>query len=58
MSDRIHGCREEKLANNGFAISQPIERIEDGYAINGCCGGGCYVISGIRYCPFCGDKLP
>lgn len=25
--------------------------------INGCCGGGCFVLSDIRHCPFCGTKL-
>lgn len=25
--------------------------------INGCCGGGCYVVIGMRFCPFCGSKL-
>ena len=27
------------------------------YAIEGCCGGGCYVIHSIKFCPFCGEKL-
>lgn len=26
--------------------------------INGCCGGGCYVLMDINYCPFCGEGLP
>lgn len=35
-----------------------IEKDDDGgYAINGCCGGGCYVLTGVKYCPFCGSKL-
>jgi hypothetical protein len=25
--------------------------------VNGCCGGGCYVINEINFCPFCGEKL-
>lgn len=24
--------------------------------VNGCCGGGCYVLSGLKYCPWCGKK--
>ena len=23
----------------------------------GCCGGQCYVLSDIKFCPFCGTKL-
>lgn len=33
---------------------------EDGYNhynINGCCGGGCYVLSWIQYCPYCGSMI-
>lgn len=30
---------------------------EDGWHINGCCGGGCYVVSDITHCPFCGSAL-
>jgi len=25
--------------------------------INGCCGGGCFVVTEMRFCPFCGAKL-
>ena len=39
-------------------ISQEVEPYhKGGYAINGCCGGGCYVIKGIKFCPFCGEEL-
>ena len=38
-------------------VTQNFTLLEDGYAINGCCGGGCYVIHGIIYCPYCGEKL-
>ena len=37
-------------------INQLVEKLHDGYAINGCCGGGCF-ITGIKYCPFCSIKL-
>lgn len=31
---------------------------EDGeWGIYGCCGGGCYVVSDMKYCPFCGKEL-
>ena len=34
------------------------EKDDDGaWAINGCCGGGCYVVTGMRFCPYCGAKL-
>ena len=36
-----------------------IEQSNDGsWHVNGCCGGGCYVLQDIHYCPFCGTKLP
>lgn len=25
--------------------------------INGCCGGGCFVVTEMRFCPYCGTKL-
>jgi hypothetical protein len=25
--------------------------------INGCCGGGCYVVINMKFCPYCGAKL-
>jgi hypothetical protein len=25
--------------------------------INGCCGGGCYVVTEMLFCPFCGSAL-
>lgn len=28
------------------------------WSINGCCGGGCFVLKDIRFCPFCGAPLP
>ena len=34
------------------------EKDSDGdWCINGCCGGGCFVVSAMKYCPFCGKKL-
>lgn len=54
------------FAGGGFLysgiIDQPtgqIEQDEDGtWNVNGCCGGGCFVITGMRFCPFCGTPLP
>jgi hypothetical protein len=25
--------------------------------INGCCGGGCYVVTEMKFCPFCGTRV-
>lgn len=32
---------------------------EDGksWNIKGCCGGGCYVVTGMLFCPYCGMRL-
>jgi len=30
---------------------------DDTYSLNGCCGGGCYVMTGMRFCPFCGYPM-
>lgn len=27
------------------------------WSVAGCCGGDCNVLDGIRFCPFCGEKL-
>jgi len=40
-----------------WRVNQPVVKEKDGYAIQGCCGGGCCVITGIKYCPFCGKKI-
>lgn len=35
-----------------------IEQTSDGgWHVNGCCGGGCYVLSDIKFCPYCGSGL-
>lgn len=34
------------------------EQLEDGtWAINGCCGGGCFVVEHMKFCPYCGANL-
>lgn len=35
------------------------EKDEDGEGWNifGCCGGGCFVVTGMKFCPYCGTKL-
>jgi len=48
----------------GFLYPTPnpqgqFEQDEDGsWNVNGCCGGGCFVVTGMLFCPFCGAKLP
>lgn len=42
---------------NGDNINETVKKLKDGFAINGCCGGGCFVIHSIVYCPFCGKKI-
>jgi rRNA maturation endonuclease Nob1 len=44
--------------NDHDKISQMVVFHEgEGWSIYGCCGGGCYVITEIRFCPFCGKNL-
>jgi hypothetical protein len=34
-----------------------IEQDSDGeWLVNGCCGGGCAVLTGLRFCPWCGSS--
>ena len=35
------------------------EPAEDGqtWNVNGCCGGGCFVVEGMKFCPFCAASL-
>lgn len=44
---------KDALSANGF------EQDPDGetWNINGCCGGGCYVVTMMRFCPYCGSNL-
>ena len=51
-------------AGGGFMYPEqmiPLAQFEkdcDGsWNINGCCGGGCYVVTEMRFCPFCGASL-
>jgi hypothetical protein len=55
----------EAFAGGGFAYppemhpTGQIEQLDDGtWAVNGCCSGGCFVLTDMRYCPFCGTALP
>lgn len=43
------------------AEMRPLAQFEldgDGtWNINGCCGGGCYVVHQMKFCPYCGTSL-
>jgi len=43
------------------ASARPVaqfERLKDGtWGINGCCGGGCFVVTEMRFCPYCGANV-
>ncbi len=45
--------------NVGFEKPEPEKGNEyaDKWHVNGCCGGGCYVLQDIKFCPFCGERL-
>jgi len=44
--------KEQAELEDRFAIQ------DDGtWAINGCCGGGCYVVVDMKFCPYCGGKI-
>lgn len=45
------------LYPKGWQPEGQIEQDEDGtWSVAGCCGG-CYVLSKMRFCPFCGTQL-
>jgi hypothetical protein len=55
----IYCCPQfrEDAERVGHKLSQ-FEQGEDGdWNINGCCGGGCFVVSGMKFCPYCGSAL-
>jgi hypothetical protein len=50
---RRHQREAKNDHDNGLFV-----RNEADWNVNGCCGGGCYVVQDIRHCPFCGANLP
>lgn len=46
-----------KHLNDTRYVEQEVTCLDDGWTIDGCCGGGCVVIRKIRYCPFCGKNI-
>jgi len=52
-------CCESFAAEVKSRPHEGIEQDDDGsWNVNGCCHGGCYVLSGMKFCPFCGTALP
>ena len=52
----------QAFAGGGLGYPDPpdaqFEKDEDGtWNVNGCCGGGCFVITEMKFCPFCGTKV-
>ena len=48
----------EKFAEAVDATSGEFEKDDDGeWNIGGCCGGGCYVVHKMQFCPFCGTAI-
>jgi len=50
-----HCCESLKneMSREGGDYPQ-IELVDGLLYVNGCCGGGCYVLTKLRYCPYCG----
>lgn len=49
-------CKEfdENIRDTGgFEISEADEEVN----VGGCCGGGCYVLCNLKYCPYCGKEI-
>lgn len=54
MSETVTMCCEQFAAD---VRAEQFERFEDGtWDISGCCGGGCYVVRDMKFCPYCGTK--
>ena len=50
-----HFREHQQQADHGNGL---FEQGTDGFwSVNGCCGGGCYVVKDIAYCPFCGARI-
>ena len=47
-----------KMTKDGSSGIPQFEQDANGtWNINGCCGGGCYVVTSMRWCPFCGALI-
>jgi hypothetical protein len=45
------------IAYGGASAEAQIVRDDDGWSVVGCCGGQCYVLTGLKFCPWCGLEL-
>ena len=45
--------------SDGVGKGEPaLDKSDDfGWCVRGCCGGQCYMMVGLKFCPFCGEKL-
>ena len=34
-----------------------LDEVSGLWNVNGCCGGGCYVLQDLVFCPFCGKNI-
>ena len=51
-----HCCKEfdENIRNSGgFEVDGRGKEVN----VGGCCGGGCYVLIELKYCPYCGKEI-
>ncbi len=55
----VNCCERMKQASTGIdCIEFVVFSDHSSWCVPGCCGGGCYVLQGMEYCPWCGSKLP
>lgn len=71
MKDKIFCCKQFKkqsklkalsgggIGYKGFTPESQIEydKEKDVFHVKGCCGGGCFVLVNLIFCPWCGKKL-
>lgn len=68
-----HKCCDEWAKATGTVLSESATRIVaarlrppadvqiefiKGWQVSGCCGGHCYVLSDLKFCPWCAAALP
>jgi len=56
---KIKFCCEKFADRFSHNLNRPSAIVKDQgkWYVNGCCGGGCFVISNMKFCPWCGTKL-
>lgn len=50
-------CEQFESKANRESRDYLFEPYNGAWVINGCCGGGCFVVSNMKYCPYCGVEL-